>query len=68
MHVIERQARISERVLPGRPFVAGIALHLDALDYLGEARLGTKKLHTAGVALIAPQPLLQRPLDRPLQG
>jgi hypothetical protein len=44
VHVVERQARIRERFLPGRFLVAGLPLRLNALDRLGQARLGATEL------------------------
>ena len=68
MHVIERQPRIRQRLLPGRFLVAGFPLRFDPLHGFGEARLGATELHAAGAALVAPQPFLQRLLHRALQG
>ena len=67
MHVVERQPRTRQRLLPGRPLVAGLALRFGALDGLGQLGLGGNELHPPGAALVAREPLLQRRLHRPLQ-
>ena len=67
VHVVERQSRARQRLLPGRPLVAGFLLRFGALDGLGQLRLRGHELHPPGAALIAREPLLQRRLHRPLQ-
>src|SRR5262249_98780 len=66
VHVIERQPRIPERLLPHRSFVDALLVRLDALYCTREACLGAAKLNPPGIALIAPQAFLQCLLDRTL--
>ena len=68
VHVVERQAGIGERLLPIGPLVGARAVRLELLDGRGQVRFGAVELEAAGVALVARQALLQRLLDRPLQG
>src|SRR5262249_58973518 len=56
--VVERQPRIRQRALPGRPLVADLLVRVDPLNGLGEARLRGAKLDAPVAALVAPKPLL----------
>src|SRR5262249_41566175 len=67
VHVIERQPRIHERPLPGRPLVAGLVVGIGALYGLGHIGLGRAELDATIAALIARKPLLQGSLHRALQ-
>jgi hypothetical protein len=67
MNIVERKARIHERLLPGWSSAGVFPVALDLLNGGGEICLGTDELDTAVVALIPRQALLQRFLDRPLQ-
>ena len=66
VHVVERQPRVRERLLPGRALV-GLLAGFDPLHGFREVCLGAPELNAAGVALVARQALLQRRLDHPLQ-
>jgi hypothetical protein len=59
VHIVERQPRIRERLLPSRFLLAGLPVRLDPFDRRGQARLGAAELQPSGIALIAPQSFLQ---------
>src|SRR4029078_13447063 len=70
MHVIERQPRARERLLPGLPALSlsryGLRC-LDALDGRRETCLRRPENAAASIALVSPQALLQRLFRRTLQ-
>ena len=59
MHVIEREPRIGQRLLPGRLPGTRLPLRLDPADRLGQIGFRGLALHPAGRSLVARQPLLQ---------
>ncbi len=67
MDVVERQACIRQRLLPGWALVGRGCVRLDALDDWTQSGLRIAELQPAAVAFVSPKRFLQGFLDRPLQ-